>query len=387
MFRDEDFDDLTEFALSAQTEPIQVLLVDDDQQLLNLTETFLERISNQIQVIKETDVNSGVEAVENRELDCVVSDYDMPKSNGLDFLKQIREDYSDLPFILFTGKGSEEIASDAISAGVTDYLQKGGGKDKYTVLANQIENLVGKYRAEQEVYRGFKAMNSAQEGIGILNDSGEYVYLNQSYAEIYNTKPEQLLGEHWEQLYPEEEAEKFRNDILPILKKTGVWKGEAVGLSKDGERVPEEVAMTQLENGGHVCVIRDLTEEKKREKELRHEKQFLDAALNSLDHLFYVFDSDLNYVRWNDRLIEVTGYSEEEMKDISPLDLFEGETEEKIEELIYKIIEDEEVVNVEAELVTKQDEKILYDFTGSPIKSDGEVIGVCGLGRRSSQDS
>ncbi len=80
--------------------------------------------------------------------DCVVSDYDMPERDGLDFLEALREDAPDLPFILFTGEGSEEVASDAISAGVTDYLQKEQGTGQYTVLANRIEHAVEERRAK-----------------------------------------------------------------------------------------------------------------------------------------------------------------------------------------------------------------------------------------------
>jgi DNA-binding NtrC family response regulator len=54
----------------------------------------------------------------------------MPGVDGLEFLASVREEYPDLPFILFTGKGSEEIASEAISRGVTDYLQKETGTDQ-----------------------------------------------------------------------------------------------------------------------------------------------------------------------------------------------------------------------------------------------------------------
>jgi PAS domain S-box-containing protein len=75
----------------------------------------------------------------------------MPNQNGIEFLRSVREIYPDLPFILFTGKGSEEVASEAISAGVSDYLQKESGTDQYTVLANRIANLVSQYRAVSAV--------------------------------------------------------------------------------------------------------------------------------------------------------------------------------------------------------------------------------------------
>ncbi len=77
-----------------------------------------------------------------------MSDYELPGANGIEFLETVRESYPDLPFILFTSKGSEEVASDAISAGVSDYLQKGSGTERFSLLANRITNLVAQYRAE-----------------------------------------------------------------------------------------------------------------------------------------------------------------------------------------------------------------------------------------------
>ena len=73
----------------------------------------------------------------------------MPAKNGIGFLEEVRETDPDLPFILFTGKGSEEVAGDAIAAGATDYLQKGSGTDQYTVLANRIQNAVEQYRSQR----------------------------------------------------------------------------------------------------------------------------------------------------------------------------------------------------------------------------------------------
>jgi len=97
-------------------------------------------------------------------VDCVVSDYRLPDMDGLKLLRHVREAYPDLPFVLFTGKGSEEVASDAIAAGVTDYLQKRGDPDQYSLLANRIENAVGQYRAERAASR----RASQQEAVASL---------------------------------------------------------------------------------------------------------------------------------------------------------------------------------------------------------------------------
>ncbi|SDJ23701.1 Signal transduction histidine kinase [Halovenus aranensis] len=75
----------------------------------------------------------------------------MPGEDGIEFLKTVRAEYPDIPFILFTGKGSETIASEAISAGVTDYLQKESGPEQYTVLANRIANAVDRYDAQRKL--------------------------------------------------------------------------------------------------------------------------------------------------------------------------------------------------------------------------------------------
>jgi len=129
---------------------IRILHVDDEQGFADLTETILEDEHEQFSVETAPDATAGLETLAADEFDCIVSDYDMPDSNGISFLELVREEHPALPFMLFTGKGSEEIASDAISAGVTDYLQKGGGTNQFTVLRNRITNAVERYRAERE---------------------------------------------------------------------------------------------------------------------------------------------------------------------------------------------------------------------------------------------
>lgn len=371
--------------LSSVDQTIKTLHVDDDESLVEMVATFLERESEQISVITKTSVEEGLSILESQQIDVVISDYDMPEQNGLEFLEKVRDGYPELPFILFTGKGDEEIASEAITAGVTDYLQKTGGTDQYTVLANRVENLAGKYWAEQEVHQGFQALESAQEGIGILNEEGKYEYLNQAYADIYNLDRCEMIGSHWEDLYPDREAKKFREEILPELRKIGSWTGEAVGVTRDGELIPEEVTLTQMENGGHVCVVRDVSQKKQREQALNRKELYLDSALNSLDAMFYVFDSNMNFIHWNRAVEEQTKYSEKEIKNMSPLDLFEGETKAEIEQLVQRIVENGEQVEVQADLVAKGGEIIRYKFTGSPVTNKtGQVVGVVGIGRRKS---
>ncbi|WP_281193643.1 PAS domain S-box protein [Halorubrum sp. F4] len=135
------------------TDPIRVLHVDDDAAFTDLAAEFLERESERIDVRTETDPTAALEAARSGGIDCIVSDHDMPGMDGIELLESIREERPDLPFVLFTGKGSETVASDAVSAGVTEYLQKESGTDQYTLLANRIENVVERDRSRRAVSR------------------------------------------------------------------------------------------------------------------------------------------------------------------------------------------------------------------------------------------
>ncbi len=127
-------------------ESVRVLHVDDGADFADLTATYLERESDRLDVETATDPVAALDRLDG--VDCVVSDYDMPDVDGIEFLDAVREDRPDLPFILFTGKGSEEVASEALRRGATDYLRK-GGTERYELLANRIENAVEGYRATQ----------------------------------------------------------------------------------------------------------------------------------------------------------------------------------------------------------------------------------------------
>ena len=128
--------------------------------------------------------------------DCIVSDYDMPGMNGLELLAEIRAEHPGLPFILFTGKGSEEIAAKAISKGVTDYLQKKGGTDQYTVLANRIKNSVERYRATKEAARTQrfleKVLEHATDMIAVVSETGDIVFVSGSVERILGYTPDEV---------------------------------------------------------------------------------------------------------------------------------------------------------------------------------------------------
>jgi PAS domain S-box-containing protein len=234
--------------------------------------------------------------------------------DGLEFLDVVREEYPNLPFILFTGKGDEEIASEAISRGVTDYLQKGTGTDQYAVLANRITNVVRRYRAEQEVQNGYQAMETAREGISLLDEQGTFLYVNPAYAETYGYDRAELIGEHWEILYPETHVEQVYEEILPSVPEDGRWTGETVHETKDGERIVVDHALAYTDADAMICLIRDVTEQKAVERALEYERQRFELFVESVEeYAIFALDPEGYVTSWNQGAERIKGYSEDEI--------------------------------------------------------------------------
>jgi PAS domain S-box-containing protein len=133
--------------------PVRVLLVDDAADFVAVAAELLEREDDRLEVTTETDAAVALDRLETETFDCVVSDYRMPETDGLELLDAVRERRPELPFVVFTGKGSEEIASVAISAGATDYVRKGTSTDGYALLANRIVQAVSKRRTRERAKR------------------------------------------------------------------------------------------------------------------------------------------------------------------------------------------------------------------------------------------
>ncbi|MFA7695287.1 MAG: response regulator, partial [Methanoregula sp.] len=104
---------------------ISVLYVDDEPALLDLAPLYLER-SGSLSIATTDSAKKALDMLKEQSFDAIISDYQMPGMDGIGFLKKIREQFDGIPFILFTGKGREEIVIEALNSGADSYLQKGG---------------------------------------------------------------------------------------------------------------------------------------------------------------------------------------------------------------------------------------------------------------------
>jgi CheY-like chemotaxis protein len=131
-------------ASASPQETIEVLLVDDDPHDLEMASVFLSEQCDRFSLTAVSSASEGLDRLGRGDgsFDCVVSDYRMPGTDGLEFLNQIRERYPQLPFILYTGQGSKQVVKQAILDDVTDYVEKGVGQEQYEVLARRVQKAV-----------------------------------------------------------------------------------------------------------------------------------------------------------------------------------------------------------------------------------------------------
>ncbi|MFB6353910.1 MAG: PAS domain S-box protein [Halobacteriales archaeon] len=107
----------------------------------------------------------------------------------------------------------------------------------------------------------------------------------------------------------------------------------------------------------------------------------LERTVNEVDDLFYVFTPEGEYLEWNDALTAVTGYTAAEIETLSPADLVPEADREAVTAAIEAVVETRESTAVEADLLTKDGTRIPYEFSGTPIEDDGELVAVAGVGR------
>lgn len=182
---------------------------------------FLEGEDDRFAVVQATSTSIGLDRLSEQAFDCVISDYDMPGCNGIEFLEEVREEFPELPFILFTGKGTEEVASDAISAGVTDYLQKQACTDQYTVLANTVSNAIGHYRSIQMVRQRDQQLRAAIErvtdAIVEVDSNWRFTLVNRQAEELYEMDEEHLLGRDFWEVFNEALDTRFEEEYRQAM--------------------------------------------------------------------------------------------------------------------------------------------------------------------------
>lgn len=131
---------------------ISILFVEDDPGFHELARDYLEE-GGEISVTTAQSATEAIRELKEGHFDAIVSDYMMPDMTGIDFLKHVRKHHGDIPFIVFTGKGSEEVVIEAINNGADFYIQKTGAPAvRFTEMETDIRHAVQHRRAENALH-------------------------------------------------------------------------------------------------------------------------------------------------------------------------------------------------------------------------------------------
>jgi PAS domain S-box-containing protein len=111
----------------------------------------------------------------------------------------------------------------------------------YSLISRELKLLK---KIEHTLQERLNVVEAAIDGIALLDENGEYTYLNQSHLTLFGYRNSQeLLGKSWQELYSPEEIKRFESEIFPIIQHKKSWQGEAYGKKKDGSQLIEEVSL------------------------------------------------------------------------------------------------------------------------------------------------
>jgi PAS domain S-box-containing protein len=220
---------------------IKILHVDEDHSFSTLVRQFLTGRNEEFEICTETSAQEGLDRLDDERIECIVSDHELPEMDGLAFLEAVRDEGHEMPFILFTGDGSEDLASEAISAGVTDYIKQEDGTEQYTVLANRIEMAVDGYLSRRELERTRErfARFFEQSPLGVIEWTGDLkvARVNAKIEDLFGYDRSELVGQSWQVLVQDDRHDTVRTAIEELLADGGIHHDVVDMETKDGRTI------------------------------------------------------------------------------------------------------------------------------------------------------
>jgi len=351
---------------------IRVLYVDDDPQAGDLVARQLEQADSRFTVLTASDAADARGQLAETAVDCVLSDYDMPGDDGLDLLETVRAEYGSLPFVLYTARGSEAVASEAIARGVDDYVRKSAGRDTGVLLANRIANAVDGHRAR----RGYRELFAeTADGLALHDpETGAVVRANDRYCEIVGREESAVVGDQ-------------PTAFTAATDRPADWLTERI-RAVDGEqeltwhvRRPDgTLAITEVRLCGVTVGRRELVLASTREVTDRERtRRQLEAVIEKTDHAVFIKNTDGEYELANEAAAEGIDTTVEEMVGKRDVELV-GETEgQRIRERDLEVIDGGEPVRYTRRLQSGEGRQV-YRNEKYPLRGpDGEVEGLVGI--------
>jgi PAS domain S-box-containing protein len=316
--------------------PLRVLYVDDEEYLLDLAKIFLER-SKEFIVDTCTSAVKALDILHHTPFDAIISDYQMPEMDGIEFLIQVRAEIGDIPFILFTGKGREEVVIRAIDNGVDFYLQKGGDpKSQFSELVHKIKKSVERIQAVRALAENEErmrlALDGAKEGHWDVKIVTGKTYISPRACEMLGYPQDELqeiLGFNRRSIIHPEDISKTEQIMKDYFQgKTEFFQVEQRLRMKCGEwkwMLVRGKVIEYYENHHPVRFVgtyTDITEQKQAEAELLLAKKDWETIFRAVGNPTFILDVDHTIIDANEAVLQMTGKSLEEIKGLKCWNIF-----------------------------------------------------------------
>jgi PAS domain S-box-containing protein len=358
--------------------PISVLCVDDEDGFLESTKHLLE-LETSFHVDLAYSVEDALEKMKSKVFDVIVSDYQMPGKSGLDFLKELRDSGNNIPFILFTGKGREEVAVEALNLGAARYFNKFGNPETvYCELVHGIRQAVAQRQVEKEMWdreERLRAIFASSPDAMIVTDlHGIITDCNLETLKLLEASSmSEIVGKHYQTLLAKDEQEKIGATVKELFETGFLANPESKVLTKSGSKIAIEFSASTLRDAygkpvGAIALARNISDRKKAEAELRQsESKFRSFFENSPDYC-YIISPKGEILEINKSALEALGYSKKELLGKQFLTtIYTPSSRKKVRKVIEKWKQTGKIQNKELEIVTKKGEKRVVLLSGHSV--------------------
>lgn len=371
---------------------MKILHLEDNPHDAELVRALLMEDWPECSVTAVTDEDGYRAALTGGTYDVIISDFTLVRFDGASALKIARELAAGTPFIYVSGTIGEERAIEAVLSGASDYVIKDRMQRLTTAVRRALrESEERRRRQETEAALRLsnerfqlvaRATNDAVWDWNLLTDA---LWWNESHGILFRYPPDPAgsTGAAWlDRIHPDDRPRIHDGIRGAIARGLTTWVDEYRYRRADGSYADVlDRGYVLRDDAGQpyrmLGSIQDITERKQAHATIIRERDFSDAVLNSLPGVFYLYDEQLRFIRWNPRFAQVTGYTDSEIAHMSPLDFFSGKDREVMQSRIAEVFA-RGLADVEADFVTKNHAHIPYFFTGSLILVDGRrcLIGM-----------
>lgn len=316
---------------------IEVLIIDDDDDLSYACTKLLTSFNDDFILTSCQTSQESIQKLDQGHFDAVICDFHLGDNemNGLEILQWVRESGNNIPFIIFTGRGREEIAIKALNLGADYYLEKG---DDLLELLNEMSHHIKAVMRTRQTQRAlmmseerYRLITEDQNDfIARWNPDGIRTFVNRSYCRFFNTTEEEAIGTSFFPMMDRMSAEELRNWIGSVNEDSSTRIYEQFYAHNDGQYSwVQWLDRAVFDQEGHIkefqSVGQDITDKMKMSSIIEREKTRYRDLVTNLSESILMTDLEENLVFVNDAFAKALGYADQELQGRRLLDFIRSD--------------------------------------------------------------